>query len=140
MTSTSEAEHRRTEAFGTWFHDAHGRVTVFVASRCRRCGEKFFPLVETCLVCGYEYTEEILVEARGRLLEFTRVWRAPEGLPTPYYCGFVLLTEGIRVFAQLECGEAGELKAGSLMVARGAAIREDAGNPVTGFKFYPETI
>ena len=128
---------RRIEIFGTWLHDAQGNITAFVGSQCARCGEAFFPAVDVCLACGCPETSEVLVEPRGTLIEFTRVWRAPEGLPVPYFCGYVRLGDGIRIFAQIEAGDA-TLRPGMPMIAREAVVREEGGRSVIGYKFFVE--
>jgi len=129
---------RRSKVFGTWLSDGNGRIIAFEGSQCARCNEAFFPAVNVCLACGHGVTADIPVEPRGVLLEFTRVWRAPEGLLVPYFCGYVRLGKGIRVFAQID-GSGVELRSGMNVVAKEAVITNDAGCSVIGYKFYVET-
>jgi uncharacterized OB-fold protein len=113
-----------------------------LGSRCRACGEVFFPRRAVCAKCLAEGTDELELGPRGRLWTWT--WchvplfgstRAEVG---GYGVGQVDLPEGPRVQAVL-AGRAGEFRIGMPMALELEVLRRDAeGRDVVIFRFAPE--
>jgi uncharacterized OB-fold protein len=113
-----------------------------LGSRCRACGEIFFPRRAVCARCLAEGTEGVELGPRGRLWTWT--WchvplfgslRAEAG---GYGVGQVDLPEGPRVQAVLS-GGAGDFRIGMPMALELEVLRRDAeGREVVIFRFRPE--
>lgn len=114
-----------------------------LASRCRRCGETFFPRREVCCVCFSRDLEPTEIGPRGTLYTYTYVRvpmfgrkRAGEGDPG-YGVGQVDLPEGPRVQAVLSGGPE-DFRIGMEMELELEALRENAeGQEVVIFRFRP---
>jgi uncharacterized OB-fold protein len=113
-----------------------------LGSRCRACGEVFFPRRAVCARCLIEGTESAELGPRGRLWTWT--WchvplfgslRAETG---GYGVGQVDLPEGPRVQAVLS-GGASDFRIGMPMALELEVLRRDAeGREVVIFRFRPE--
>jgi uncharacterized protein len=110
-----------------------------LGSRCRACGEVFFPRRQVCAKCLAEGTDELLLGPRGTL--WTHTWchvplfgsmRADAG---GYAVGQVDLPEGPRVQAVLS-GARGEHRIGQAMELELETLRRDRdGREVVIFRF-----
>ncbi len=70
-----------------------------LGSRCKHCGELFFPEVAACAKCFGQDMEELILSRRGHVHSSTVVSLAPplyEG-PVPYSFGVVKVPEGVLV-------------------------------------------
>ena len=76
-----------------------------LGTKCRKCGQVFFPKVRACLSCFNEDMEDIVLSRRGKLYSYT-IGRMPSlhFLP-PYAVGFIDMPEGVRIFAPLKLEE-----------------------------------
>ena len=118
-----------------------GEVPRLLGSRCRACGEVFFPRRQVCAKCLAEGTDELLLGPRGTL--WTHTWchvplfgsmRADAG---GYAVGQVDLPEGPRVQAVLS-GARGEHRIGQAMELELETLRRDReGREVVIFRFRP---
>ena len=111
-----------------------------IGSRCRSCGEVFFPKRVFCRNCLKPDLEEITLSPKGKLLSHTTVRQAPPGYlgETPYILGKVELPEGEHILTQIdECNE-DNLEIGMEMELVVDSIGKDAaGNEVLMYKFRP---
>jgi uncharacterized OB-fold protein len=75
-----------------------------VGGKCARCGRAFFPKREICPLCFDQgIVEQVLLGPRGKLVDFTVVYRAP-GREVPYALGYIRVDEGLLLLAPLtEC-------------------------------------
>src|SRR5215472_2697723 len=74
-----------------------------IGSRCRACGEQFYPRRETCAKCLAEDLEEVKLGPRGKLYTHTFLFAPGFGQSTGrgYAAGQIDLPEGPRVQAVL---------------------------------------
>jgi len=111
-----------------------------IGSRCRSCGEVFFPGRVYCANCTSADMEEIPLSTRGKLETFTISRGVPPGsiMQAPYGIGQVRLPEGAlvtTVFAQCDLEK---LDIGMDMELVMEKVKEDEqGNDVMAFKFKP---
>ena len=112
-----------------------------LGSRCRACGEHFFPRRVVCARCLAQDAEEVLLGPRGTLYTWTYVHfplfgakRADHG---GYAVGQIDLPEGPRVQAVLSGGP-GEFRIGMPMQLDLETLRETPqGEDVMIFRFRP---
>lgn len=69
-------------------------------SRCRACGERFFPQRQVCFRCAARELEPVALGPSGELYSFATVHVGPAG-GVPYTLGYVDLDEGIRVLTRI---------------------------------------
>ncbi len=118
-----------------------GQEGQLIGSKCRLCGEVFFPKRPICSNCTEENMEEIFLSRRGKLYSYSVVHqRTPEyrGENLPYAVGLIDLPEQVRVMSLLTDCDFGALKIGMDM---GLVIEKlyvnDESNEVLAFKFRP---
>ena len=71
-------------------------------SRCRDCGEHFFPPRSICLACSSTRVEPVAVSPRGKIYSYTVIHRAPPAFQPPYGCGWVRTDDGIKLWAMFK--------------------------------------
>jgi uncharacterized protein len=100
------------EKFGKSGYVSQAKITPFlsylekgeiVASKCRNCGEAFFPPRADCLRCRKSEMQWIPLDGHASLITFTEVNFAPPVFQkeTPYLLGVAELENGMRVFAPI---------------------------------------
>ena len=113
-----------------------------LGSRCRACGEHFFPRRQVCARCLAEGTDDVLLSQRGTLYTYTYVHFPLFGSKRAdhaggYGVGQVDLPEGPRVMAVLQ-GEPGDFRIGMEMELELETLRENkAGQEVVIHRFRP---
>lgn len=110
-----------------------------LASRCRRCGEIYFPQKAACSNCFQIDMEEVALSSKGEVYSSTVITMAPplyEG-PVPYSIGVVKLPEGVLVpTVFMGCDLTEPLKIGSKVKVAWEKFEEDEeGNEVITYKF-----
>ena len=111
-----------------------------IGSRCRACGEVFFPRRSFCRNCLGPDLEEIALGPRGKLLSYTTVRQAPPRYigEVPYHLGKVELLGGEHILTQLADCDEESLEIGMEMELIIDSIgKDDAGNEVLMYKFRP---
>ena len=75
-----------------------------MGTRCKKCGEIYFPPRADCLKCMNDTFEWIEYSGRGKLNSFTTIHVAPKGFEdiAPYTLGVVDLEEGGRLIAWIK--------------------------------------
>ena len=115
-----------------------------LGSRCRRCGEHFFPRRFVCAKCLAENTEDVELSPRGTLYTYTYVHFPLFGSTSAdhaggYGVGQVDLPEGPRVQAVLSGGP-GAFRIGMEMEVELETLRENKeGHAVVIHRFRPVT-
>jgi len=73
------------------------------STKCRKCGQAYFPPRADCRNCDSHSMEWIVIEGKGTLITFTKVFFGPPAFQhdTPYLLGLAELTNGLRVFAPI---------------------------------------
>jgi len=118
-----------------------GIAPRLIGSRCRACGEHFFPQRLTCAKCLSEDTEQVQLGPRGRLYTHTFLY-APgfgeQASATPGYAvGQIDLREGPRVQSLL-IGERGAFRIGMEMELALESVGEDKqGRKILMYRFRP---
>jgi uncharacterized OB-fold protein len=118
-----------------------GEEPHLIGSKCRSCGEYFFPKRVFCAKCFAEDSEEVLLSRKGKLYTYTRVHVPMFGkvvMDRAEYCvGQVDLPEGPRIQTTLNC-DPGELKIDMEMELILTKINEDKqGNDIVVYQFRP---
>ncbi len=122
--------------------DEPGQSPRLLGSRCRDCGEHFFPRRPVCARCLAEGTEDVLLGPEGSLYTWTYVHfplfnsqRAEHG---GYGVGQIDLPEGPRIQCVLSGGP-DDFRIGMPMRLELETLREDSeGQDVVIFRFRPE--
>jgi len=122
--------------------DDPGEAPRLLGSRCRDCGEHFFPKRAVCARCLAEATDDVLLGPDGSLYTWTYVHfplfntrRAEHG---GYGVGQVDLPEGPRIQCVLSGGP-DDFRIGMPMRLELETLRENSeGQDVVIFRFRPE--
>src|SRR4029453_14057497 len=121
--------------------DDPAAIPNVVVSRCRDCGEHFFPKRLVCAKCLSRALDGVGIEARGTLYSFTWVYMPLFGSMRiehmdGYGVGQIDLPEGPRVQLPL-AGKKEEARGGLCLVGGVEPLREDAGRDVCILRFRP---
>jgi uncharacterized OB-fold protein len=109
-------------------------------SKCRECGETFYPRRICCLKCSSQDLEDMFLETKGKLDTFTTVTMVPPGslVEAPYSLGSIKTPEGVHIMSVLTEPDPEKLKLDMDMEMVVEQVNEDAeGNAVMAFKFKP---
>ena len=112
-----------------------------LGSRCRACGEQFFPRREICAKCLHHGTDEVLLGPRGTLYTWTYVhfplFNSKRAETGGYGVGQVDLPEGPRIQAVLS-GVLEDFHFGMQMELELEVLRENSrGEEVVVHRFRP---
>jgi uncharacterized OB-fold protein len=112
-----------------------------LGSRCRTCGERFYPRRATCARCLSYDTEEVALGPRGRLYTWTFLHVPGFGEHRTgqdgYAAGQIDLEDGPRVQAVLT-GEPGDFQIGMAMEMVLAEVgRDREERPILMYRFRP---
>ena len=122
------------------FRSPSGESPYLIGSKCRACGEVFFPARVICRRCFKQDMEEMGIGQRGKLYTFTKILKTPIGsmIQAPYLVGKVEMPEGELIQTLLiDCDEL-ELKVGMPMELVIDKIgKDEAGNEMLGYKYRP---
>lgn len=111
-----------------------------IGSKCRSCGEAFFPKRRFCRRCTKEEMEEVAFGCGGKLYSFTTVRVKPGWCitPVPFMAGVVELPEGERIRTQLVDCDQSSLEIGMDMeLTIGVVGTNESGSEVLGWKYRP---
>lgn len=107
-------------------------------TRCRACGQHFFPRRQICARCLSADTETVPLSERGVLYTYTVVRQSTPEFRTPYILGYVDLPEGVRVLAPLADVEPDVVRIGMPLLLRVEPVRTDAeGRMILGYRLHP---
>ncbi len=111
-----------------------------IGSKCRKCGETFFPKRVYCAYCTEADMEELALSTKGKLHTFTISRAVPPGsiMQAPYAIAQVRLPEGALVTSVLTDCDPETLDIGmdvELVIER--VMEDDEGNELMAFKFRP---
>ena len=118
-----------------------------IGSKCRSCGESFFPKRVSCAHCSSFDMEEFAFNRIGKLYSFTTIRVKPPHYigPVPFMMGIVELPEKERVRTLLTDCDQGSLEIGMdmelVIEVVGKSIepvgKVEKGQDVLGWKFRP---
>lgn len=118
------------------FEEIEGKPTL-IGSKCRSCGQVFFPSKPVCLNCLSPDVKLMHLSREGKLYTYTTVYMPSEHFPPPYTVGWVELPEGIRIFSQIRGWQEQPLKVGMEMRLSIEPLWQDGDREVIGFVFRP---
>ena len=121
--------------------DDPAAVPNVVVSKCRDCGEHFFPKRLVCAKCLSRNVDTVEVQARGTLYSYTWVHMPLFGSMRiehmdGYGVGQIDLPEGPRLQLPL-AGQRDVSRVGRPLVGEVEPLREDAGRDVCILRFRP---
>jgi uncharacterized OB-fold protein len=112
MSKSQNTEDVRFEKFGTVSFTKTTRVNDFIdylengqvmASRCKLCGQKFFPPRADCCQCISSDMDWCEVSGIGKLVSFSRLNYAPIGFESDLpYCIALIDYGDFRVFGRID--------------------------------------
>ena len=111
-----------------------------IGSKCRQCGEVFFPKRMVCLKCTAMDMERVLLSARGKLYSFTITRQAPPGsvVKPPYVLASIEMPEGVNVHTVLTDCDLDKVQIGMDMELVIETVKQDeSGRDVAAYKFRP---
>jgi uncharacterized OB-fold protein len=111
--------------------------SVLLATRCKSCGQLFFPKTEGCLACYGEELEEVVLSRRGMLYSYAMGHMPSSHFKPPYAVGYVDMPEGVRIFAPLKIDEERPFKTGMEMEMVIEGLWQEEDKEITGYKFRP---
>jgi len=93
---TNFTPYTKVDKFADYLHK--GKL---MGTKCKKCGEIYFPPRADCLKCMDDSFEWIEFSGKGTLNSFTTIHAAPKGFDdiAPYTIGIVDLKEGGRLLA-----------------------------------------
>lgn len=121
--------------------DDPGEPPEVCCTRCRDCGEFFFPRRLVCAKCLSRNTEDVQVEAKGTLHSFTFVHMPLFGSMRiehmeGYGVGQVDLPQGPRLQVPL-AGKQAEFRVGMALTGELEPLREENGSDLVILRFRP---
>lgn len=118
-------------------------------SRCRQCGEHYFPVTGSCTRCCATDLEPCDLGSHGRLWSWTIqgfLPKAPynsgetEGDFAPYGVGYVEMPSGVKVESRLTVADPAQLAIGMPMTLTLVTYGHNpAGEPLRTFAFAPDS-
>jgi uncharacterized OB-fold protein len=110
-------------------------------SKCRACGEVFYPRRIVCAKCLHEGTDDVVLSTTGTLYTWTWVhlplFAKTDATVSSYGVGQVDLPEGPRIQAILQ-GEPSDFSIGmQLQLDVETLLQDDDGNDVVIYRFRP---
>jgi uncharacterized OB-fold protein len=110
---------------------------VLLGSKCKSCGQVFFPPNSLCTACLTQEMESVKLSREGTLYSFTTVHLPSYHFTPPYTIGWIELHKGVRVFSQLKGWERRTLKIGMKMRLVIEKLWDEDGKEMIGYKFEP---
>ena len=115
------------------------RYYRLIGSKCRNCGDEFFPPVYKCRGCGSEDIGDKEMPKTGEILTYTLLHEPLPGFEAqaPMYLAVVKLANGARVLTQIVDSPGDTVKTGAKVRATVRRIRVDgeSGQIIYGYKF-----
>ena len=110
---------------------------ALLGSKCKTCGQVYFPKSLFCFSCLGDDLEEIKLSQNGELYTFTISHLPASHFNPPFAIGWTKLPEGIRVFSPIVGWEDQPLKAGMEMELVIDKLWDEDDKEIIGYKFKP---
>ena len=115
------------------------RYYRLIGSKCRDCGDEFFPPVYRCKGCGSEHIVDKEMPRTGKIMTYTVLHEPLPGYEaqTPLYLAVVKLENGARVLTQIVDSPEESIRSGAKVRAtvRRAMVDGESGQITYGYKF-----
>jgi uncharacterized OB-fold protein len=115
------------------------RYYRLIGSRCKDCGDEFFPPVYKCKGCGSEHMVDREMPRNGKIVTYTLLHEPLPGFESqaPFYLAVVRLDNGANILTQIVDSPEGSVKTGAKVEAtiRRAMVDGDSGQIIYGYKF-----
>ncbi len=115
------------------------RYYRLIGSRCKDCGDEFFPPVYRCKGCGSEHIADREMPRTGKIMTYTILHEPLPGYEaqTPLYLAFVKLDNGAKILTQIVDSPEDAIKTGAKVRAtvRRAKVDGESGQIIYGYKF-----
>lgn len=111
--------------------------TAILASKCKKCGQIFFPKRNECFDCHNTDMEETKLKDGGKLYSYVNVAMPVHKFKPPFTLVWVEFPEGVRVMGQLKKKESQSLHVGMEMKVITDKLWEENGKNYVGYKFEP---
>ena len=115
------------------------RYYRLIGSKCRDCGDEFFPPVYRCKGCGSEHIVDKEMPRTGKIMTYTVLHEPLPGYEaqTPLYLAVVKLENGARVLTQIVDSQEESIRSGAKVRAtvRRAMVDGESGQITYGYKF-----
>lgn len=113
-------------------------------TRCKECGEQFFPPKKVCPHCGSSEMGKYKAPKTGKLLSWSVVSDPPRKFEKygPYILGLIELEDGNKIIAQITDVKADKLEFGMLVKAVVRRLYENGEDGLIhyGYKFLPKVF
>jgi len=115
------------------------RYYRLVGSKCKDCGDEFFPPVYKCRGCGSERLVDREMPKEGKILTYTKLYETLPGFEAqaPFFLAVVELKNGARVLSQVVDSPDEVVKSGARVrsTVRRVQVDGDSGQIIYGYKF-----
>jgi uncharacterized OB-fold protein len=115
--------------------------SYLIGSKCKTCGNKFFPRRVICPICLKEDTiEEISLGNKGKIYSYSIARLSMPGYPAPYMLAYVDLESGPRIYSLITGCEPKEgiLEVGDeVELVIGKITEDESGNHIIAYRFKP---
>jgi len=111
-----------------------------IGSRCKKCGDCFYPKRAVCANCYSQEMEEVALSTRGKIYTYTIARTSYPGVPltAPFITAQVELPEKVQVLSLITGIDFDKVKIGTDVELYFWKVREDEeGNEVMAFAFKP---
>jgi len=138
--AASEAKKRMPIKEGLFKVPTDGEKGHLIGSRCKKCGDCFFPMRAVCAGCFCEEMEEVALGTQGKIYTFTVARTGYPGTPLtpPFITGQVELPEKVNVLSLITDIDFEAVKIGMDVELYFWRVREDEeGNEFMAFAFRP---
>jgi uncharacterized OB-fold protein len=120
---------------GLFIEDADGGALL--ASKCKSCGQVFFPKRGRCLHCFNQDMEPVALRGKCKLYTYTIVYMPTLRYKPPYAIGWMEFPQGVKVFGQIKGGEKQPLEIGMEMRLVIDTLWSETEREIIGYKFEP---
>lgn len=116
-----------------------GEKGHLIGSRCKKCGDYFYPKRTVCANCYSEEMEEVALSTRGKIYTFTiaRTSYPMTPLVAPFIVGEVKLPEEVLTLSLITDIDFEAVKIGMDVELYFWKVSEDEGNEYMAFAFRP---
>jgi uncharacterized OB-fold protein len=117
-----------------------GEIEHLIGSRCKKCGDGFYPKRFVCLGCGGRQLEDVALENIGEIWSYTIARQKPEFsfVEVPSVIAIIKLPGDVLVQSIIDNCELDAVAVGMKVKLATRKVSKDAeGNDIVAFSFMP---